>query len=254
MRAGELLAAPWRRCPCASSSASRASAGSRDDEPTGVLLGGDDDQGAAVELAGRLGAVEEAPQPGDRGLRVAVIAVVVAQPAAAAVLARLGDVGAQLLDHEADAAGRDPGDPLAGLGVRRAVVIGAQQRVDEERVRRRCRPGRRWRGCGRARGRGRGWRRAPDRSARAAARRARAWPRSPGRPAVLPARAVFFSLAAAAALASSSSWVRLIALLTSSRYSGRSTMIGRPRSNSISTPAARAWSTSSSVKRTGGGP
>ena len=40
---------------------------------------------------------------------------------------------------------------------------------------------------------------------------------SPGRPAALPARAAVFSLAAAAALASSSSWVRLIAPLTSSR-------------------------------------
>jgi hypothetical protein len=56
-------------------------------------------------------------------------------------------------------------------------------------------------------------------------------------------------------LASSSSWVRLIAPLTSSRYSGRSTMIGRPApSNSISTPAARAWSTSASVNRICGGP
>jgi hypothetical protein len=67
-------------------------------------------------------------------------------------------------------------------------------------------------------------------------------------------RVVFFSLAAAVALASSSSWGRLIAVLTSSRYSGRSTMIGRPRSNSISTPAALAWSTSSSLKRICGGP
>jgi len=49
------------------------------------------------------------------------------------------------------------------------------------------------------------------------------------------ARAVFFSFAAAAALVSRLSWVRLIAVLTSSRYSGRSTMIGRPGpSNSIS--------------------
>jgi hypothetical protein len=61
-----------------------------------------------------------------------VVAVVDAQPAAAAVLARLGDVGAQLVDDEADAAGGDPRDPLAGLGVGRAVVVGAEQRVDEE--------------------------------------------------------------------------------------------------------------------------
>jgi hypothetical protein len=64
-----------------------------------------------------------------------VLAVVDAHSAAAAVLARLGDVGSQLVDHEADATGGDPRDPLAGLGVRRAVVIGAQQRVDEL-----CRP------------------------------------------------------------------------------------------------------------------
>ena len=103
----------------------------RDDQARRVLLGGDDDQRAAVELAGALGAVDELPQPGERGLRVAVLAVVVAQPSAAAVLARLGDVAAQLLDDEPDAAGGDPGDPLPGLRVRGAVVVGAQQRVDE---------------------------------------------------------------------------------------------------------------------------
>jgi len=59
-----------------------------------VLLGGDDDQRAAVELARRLRAVDEGPQPLKRGLRVAVLAVVDPQPAAAAVLARLRDVGA----------------------------------------------------------------------------------------------------------------------------------------------------------------
>ena len=97
-----------------------------------MLLGGDHDQRAAVELAGGLGAVDELPQPGDRGLRVAVVAVVVAQASAGAVLAGLGDVGAQLVDHQADAAGGDPRDPLPGLGVGRAVVVGAEQRVDEE--------------------------------------------------------------------------------------------------------------------------
>ena len=91
-----------------------------------------DSMDAAVELAGGLGAVDELPQPRDRGLRVAVVAVVDPQPAAAAVLARLGHVGAQLVDDEADAAGGDPRDPLAGLRVRRVVVVGAQQRVDEE--------------------------------------------------------------------------------------------------------------------------
>ena len=48
----------------------------------------------------------------------------------------------------------------------------------------------------------------------------------------------------------SSETVRLIAPLASSRNSGRSTMIGAERSNSITTPAARAWSTSTSAKRT----
>jgi hypothetical protein len=64
-----------------------------------------------------------------------VVAVVDAQAAAGAVLARLGDVGAQLVDHQAYAAGGDAGDPLAGLRVGRVVVVGAQQRVDEL-----CRP------------------------------------------------------------------------------------------------------------------
>jgi len=59
-----------------------------------VLLGGDDDQRAAVELASALAGVDVLPQPCDRGLRVAVLAVVDPQPAAAAVLARLRDVGA----------------------------------------------------------------------------------------------------------------------------------------------------------------
>jgi hypothetical protein len=100
-----------------------------------VLLGGDDHEGAAVELAGAPAGVDVLPQPCDRGLRVAVLAVVDSQPAAAAVLARLRDVGAQLVGDEADAAGGDPGDPLSGLRVRGAVVVGAEQRVDEL-----CRP------------------------------------------------------------------------------------------------------------------
>ena len=62
----------------------------------------------------------------------AVVPVVDAQPAAAAVLTRLGHVAAQLPDQEPHAAGGDPGDPLAGLGVGGTVVVGAEQRVDEE--------------------------------------------------------------------------------------------------------------------------
>jgi hypothetical protein len=42
-----------------------------------VLLGGDDDEGAAVELASALGGVDVLPQPCDRSLRVAVLAVVI---------------------------------------------------------------------------------------------------------------------------------------------------------------------------------
>lgn len=91
-----------------------------------MLFGGDDDQGATVELARGLGAVDELPQPRDRGLRVARVAVVDPQPAAAAVLAGLGDVGAQVVYDEPDAAGRQTGDMLAGLRVRRLVVVGAQ--------------------------------------------------------------------------------------------------------------------------------
>src|SRR3954463_13748676 len=75
----------------------------RQHEPAGVLLGGDHDQRAPVELAGGLGTVDELPQPGDRGPWAAVLAVVDTQPPARAVLAGLGDVGAQLVDDEADA-------------------------------------------------------------------------------------------------------------------------------------------------------
>ena len=103
----------------------------RQDEPAGVLLSHDDYQRAAVELARALRAVEESPEPRDGGVRVAVVAVVVAQATAAAVLAGLGDVRAQLVDDEANAAGGDSHDPLPGLRVRRAVVVGTQQRVDE---------------------------------------------------------------------------------------------------------------------------
>ena len=39
---------------------------------------------------------------------------------------------AQLVDDEPDAAGGDPRDPLPGLRVRRAVVVGAEEGVDEE--------------------------------------------------------------------------------------------------------------------------
>jgi len=102
-----------------------------DDQARRVLLGRDHDQRAAVELARCLGAVDELPQPGERGLRVALLAVVVAQPSAGALLARLGDVAAQLVEDEPNAAGGDPGDPLAGLRVRGPVVVGAQERVDE---------------------------------------------------------------------------------------------------------------------------
>lgn len=100
------------------------------DEAGRVLLGGDDDKDAAVELACSLGGVEELPQPGDRGLRVAMFAVVDAQPATAAVLAGLGDLGTQLLDQQPNAARGDARDPVAGLRVRGAVVVGAEQGVD----------------------------------------------------------------------------------------------------------------------------
>ena len=60
-----------------------------------------------------------------------MVAAVNAQPSAAAVLARLGDVGAQVADDQADAASCQAGDALAGLRVGRLVVVGAEQRVDE---------------------------------------------------------------------------------------------------------------------------
>ena len=109
----------------------RASAGSTGRPARRVLLGRDDDERAAVELARRLRAVDDFHSH-ERGLGVAVVAVVDPQPAAAAVLARLRDVAAQLVDDEPDAAGGDAGDPLPGLGVGGAVVVGAEQRVDEE--------------------------------------------------------------------------------------------------------------------------
>jgi hypothetical protein len=175
VRAGELVECLGRdvlvRAPAGGG---RALAGG-DDEPGGVLLGGDDDQRAPVELAGGLGAVDELPQPRQRGLRVAVLAVVDAQPAAAAVLTRLGDVGAQVLDDESDAASGDPRDPRAGLRVGRVVVVGAQQRVTTNRatsmlvgstlarlgaapVAKRAARGQRWRGvAGRSRERWCSW-------------------------------------------------------------------------------------------------
>jgi hypothetical protein len=64
-------------------------------------------------------------------VRVALLAVVDPQASARAVLAGLGDVGAQLVDDEADPAGGDPRDPLPGLGVGGAIVVRAEQRVDE---------------------------------------------------------------------------------------------------------------------------
>jgi hypothetical protein len=60
-----------------------------------------------------------------------VVAVVDAQPTAAAVLARLGDVGAQVADDQPHAAGRQAHDALAGLRVGRFVVVGAEQAEDE---------------------------------------------------------------------------------------------------------------------------
>jgi len=53
----------------------------------------------------------------------------------AAILAGLGDVLAELLDHEPDPARGELSDPVAGLRVRALVVVGAQQAVHEL-----CRP------------------------------------------------------------------------------------------------------------------
>jgi hypothetical protein len=103
-------------------------------DPRGVLLGGDHDQRAAVELARGLGGVDEFPQPPVRrlgALGLARVAVVDLQPAAAAVLAGLGHVAAQLVDDQADAADRQLLHALADLRVGRVVVIRAQEGVDE---------------------------------------------------------------------------------------------------------------------------
>ena len=86
----------------------------RQHEAQRVLLGGDHDERAAVELAGGGGGVDELPQPLDRLLGLAGVAVVDLQPAAAAVLAGLGDVGAQLVDDQPDPAHGEALDALAG--------------------------------------------------------------------------------------------------------------------------------------------
>lgn len=62
--------------PCARSSEWGRPLTAGENEPAGVLLGRDDDERAAVDLAGGLGAVEEPPEPRDRDLRVARVAVV----------------------------------------------------------------------------------------------------------------------------------------------------------------------------------
>ena len=54
------------------------------------------------------------------------------RPPAAAVLAHLGHVGAQLVDDEANAVDGQVADALAGVRIRRVVVVRAQQGVDEE--------------------------------------------------------------------------------------------------------------------------
>jgi hypothetical protein len=96
----------------------------RYDQPGCVLLGGDHDERAAVELAGGLGAVDEPRHPRDGLVGLVAVAVVDSELAAAAVLAGLGDVRVELIDDQADATDGQAGDPLAGLAEWRAVVVG----------------------------------------------------------------------------------------------------------------------------------
>lgn len=97
-----------------------------------ALIDGDQRVG---ELPGGLGAVDEPPQPLDRLSGCSGVAVVDPQRARSAVFARFGDVGAELLDDEADPGDGEPGDAVAGLGVGRVVVVSPQEGVDEL-----CRP------------------------------------------------------------------------------------------------------------------
>ena len=194
-----------------------------------MLLGGDHHERAAVELAGGLRAVDELPQPGERGLRVAVVAVVDAQAAAAAVLARLGDVGAQLVDRRAGCRRRRS----ARSAPRSACTASCRGRRRAARrrrtARRRCRSGRRlvrlWiSACPRSRLAPCAW----SVSSRSCASRSRLATVTGSAGCLAGARGLLLLGGGRRPWPASSSWVRLIAVLTSSRYSGRSTMIGRP--------------------------
>jgi len=83
------------------------------------------------KLPGAFRTIDVARHPLQRRLRLLRAAVVDPQPAAGPVLARLGRVRAEFIDHQPDPGDREMRDPLAGLRVRRSVVIGAQERVDE---------------------------------------------------------------------------------------------------------------------------
>src|SRR5215216_6653273 len=89
VRAGELLECLGREVLVRAPAGGGQPLAGGEHQARGVLLGDDDDERAAVELARCLGAVDEPPHPGERGPRVALLAVVIAQPSAGAVLARL---------------------------------------------------------------------------------------------------------------------------------------------------------------------
>src|SRR5438128_2007881 len=97
-------------------------------ELLGVVLRGEHDERPAVELTGALGALDEAPQPRNGVLHLAVGDLRLSGPAA---LQRRRRRRAVLFDHEANAVRGDRRDSVVATA-EIAVPVGAQQAVGEE--------------------------------------------------------------------------------------------------------------------------
>jgi hypothetical protein len=87
--------------------------------------------GPAEKLARGFGAVDELPQPRDRLLGLARVAVVDPERTLTAVLARFGHIRAELLHNEPNPARSELCDPVARLGVGALIVVRAQKAVCE---------------------------------------------------------------------------------------------------------------------------
>jgi hypothetical protein len=104
----------------------------RHDQPRCVLLGCDHHEREGVDLAGCPGAVDVLPQPPYRLLRLAAVAVSIRsaplEPSLRVLVtsARNCSITSRIPETASRA------NPLALLGVRRVVVIGAQKAVDDE--------------------------------------------------------------------------------------------------------------------------